>query len=180
MKVEDLEFGSGFAGYIDGLIPDPDVPGGYIVADFKTKDKSKVGYSKYDFHHHRAQVLSYRCLLEKHPHSLNITGQAVIYIARDLSTFDVVEIPTDEYCKMEFEKYVRDEKKKRDALASGHIADIPALCSSAQDEPFCPYNHLCFGPNPDIRSRSEWEKGREALGQQRKDHDGKDPSGDKI
>lgn len=146
---------SGFKGAADALIPYGD---GYVLIDFKTKAENRMEKVKVE-RHERAQVFAYKYVLMKPPYEINILGQAIVYISRDVpSNFKVLEIENDDLAEEEFERYVRLQSLSKEALVTGKINELPGLCRNQNDEMYCPYNLLCFGPNRAVNLNSEWER----------------------
>jgi len=154
MKVRDED--SGFVGKVDGLIP---YNNGYILVDFKTKETHVLKNIQTIDHHYRAQIFAYKYLLTKPPFNLPITLQAVIYVSRENpSLFKVMMLENDDLAEDEFKRYVKQKLQSEAALEHGNISALPKLCNVPGEEPYCPFNLYCFGPNHDILLDDVWRK----------------------
>lgn len=156
--------GSGFSGSVDALISLADNK--FLLVDFKTKNKRKLSGPVAFDKHHRSQIMAYKYLLKRPPHSLDIVSQAIVYIAReDISKFEVVDMPDDDgMSELEFEFYVQSRQRTHAALKLGSIDSLNGVCASIADNRYCPYNAICFGPNRSVILKTIWQKSKFGAG----------------
>lgn len=153
---------SSFSGHIDGILK---TGTGFTLVDFKTKPKSKIADIEVS-REYRSQLLSYKYIISNPPYSIPIDNQAIIYIARDYPKFfKIIEVESGdmEDIELEFNWYRRSEKRKEKALETGDLKNLPMICSSASDSPFCPYSPICFNPDREVILEGEWEHYKTSL-----------------
>lgn len=153
LEVRDPD--SGFSGHVDCLIP---YEGGYILCDFKTIYRKKLSKLQLD-HRHRCQVFAYKYLLQRSPYNLDIRGQAIVYFPReDVSMFEIIEMENDDLSEAEFVRYTKHKAAADSVMESGNLASLSGLCTTSTDQPFCPYNALCFGPDRTENLNGVWRR----------------------
>lgn len=149
-----------FRGSVDALIKLRNSES-YLLVDFKSTDKKKIGKSIKLNHRHRLQVCGYHYLLVRPPYNFNISGQAIAYIGReDVTKIEVVPLETDEFADEEFLRYCKHRQLSKLAVKTGLVSDLPALCSKPSDDPYCPYTGYCFGPNRAENLNNVWKESK--------------------
>lgn len=149
----------GFSGHVDAVIQLTN--DNYALVDFKTVDPKKYKAKSMD-PKHILQISAYRYYLRRPPFNLPIEEAYVAYFSReDRPSFKIFEIPDGQQYDKQFEMFQKHAIMTEKAVKTGEIDSLPSYCNSISDEPYCPFNHMCFGFDFKTALYYEWQKAKE-------------------